>query len=206
MPPEFGGSWENFCADWCPEGLLAYSADEVCLGLATLARLWPAKVASIAAKKSGKGILQVVGPVETGLVLARCESVPHFSRVLERMKSGQRAPDLNSFWLAIKLASATPRDLRTHEADHRTPNAKWAVCPSLLKCIRQKSRPPRSSKTGSLDSLKRRFQQLCPIVGWKSPYSCHSRASWSLELGYGKPKVCPRSPFQRFDDLNFVGM
>lgn len=90
IPPEFGGSWPAFCREWCPEGALAYSQPEVCLGLSTLMRLWPQEVARVVGE-SARGALPAASTIDTGLLLAACEPARYFSRVLDRLKSHQRS-------------------------------------------------------------------------------------------------------------------
>jgi hypothetical protein len=89
IPPEFGGSWASFCRDWCPEGSLDYSPEEVSRGLMTLKRLWPEKLAENVARGRGTWIPTI--STEEGLLLAKSECAKCFRGVLDRLKRGQHS-------------------------------------------------------------------------------------------------------------------
>jgi hypothetical protein len=91
IPPEFGGSWAAFCEQrGCPDGALAYSPAEVSRALSAIKRLWPEKFAQIV-NQTAQGTSTVVPQIETGLLLAACETARYFRGMLERLKSGQRS-------------------------------------------------------------------------------------------------------------------
>jgi hypothetical protein len=85
IPTEFGGSWAAFCEQWHPEGALGYSAAEITRGLATLARLWPARAAELHERRArgNWGTAITAGVIDLGLMLAACEDAPNFPRQLE---------------------------------------------------------------------------------------------------------------------------
>ena len=90
IPQEFGGSWEVFCQEWCPEGSLAYSPEEVSCGLMALKRLWPEKLAQNALKGQGGTWVPTIS-TEEGLLLAASEHAKYFRGVLDRLRAGQRS-------------------------------------------------------------------------------------------------------------------
>jgi hypothetical protein len=91
IPSEFGGSWAAFCEHrGCPDGVLAYSPAEISRALSVIKRLWPEKFA-LTANQSAQGTATVVPEIETGLLLAVCETAKYFRGMLERLKSGQRS-------------------------------------------------------------------------------------------------------------------
>jgi hypothetical protein len=104
IPGEFGGSWSTFCQEWCPEGSLGYSAEEVSLGLCTLKRLWPEKLAENIAR-GGRGTWTPTISVETGLLLAASETAKYFGGVRDRLIRGQRSAysELVVGWALRKL-------------------------------------------------------------------------------------------------------
>jgi hypothetical protein len=90
IPQEFGGSWAAFCKQWCPEGSLGYSADEVSRGLTTLKRLWPEKLTeNVGQGRRGTWVPTI--STEAGLLLAVSEHAKYFCGVLDRLKAGQRS-------------------------------------------------------------------------------------------------------------------
>jgi hypothetical protein len=68
IPLEFGGSWAEFCQQWCPEGSLGYSTNEISRGLMTLKRLWPEKLAENVAQGQGGTWVPTIS-TEAGLLL-----------------------------------------------------------------------------------------------------------------------------------------
>jgi hypothetical protein len=90
IPQEFGGSWAAFCEQWCPEGSLGYSAEEVSCGLTTLKRLWPKKFAENLGQGRGGTWVPTIS-TEAGLLLAVSEHAKFFRGVLDRLKAGQRS-------------------------------------------------------------------------------------------------------------------
>ena len=90
MPQGFGGSWAGFCQQWCPEGSLGYSPDEVSTGLVMLERLWPQRLAeNLAQGRSGTWVPTI--STEAGLLLAASEHAKYFRGVLDRLKANQRS-------------------------------------------------------------------------------------------------------------------
>jgi hypothetical protein len=90
IPQEFGGCWAEFCRQWCPEGSLGYSADEVSLGLTTLKRLWPGKLTENVGQGRGGTWVPTIS-IEAGLLLAVSEHSKYFRGVLDRLRAGQRS-------------------------------------------------------------------------------------------------------------------
>ena len=70
--------------------MLAYSPAEISRALSVIKRLWPEKFA-LTANQSAQGTATVVPEIETGLLLAVCETAKYFRGMLERLKSGQRS-------------------------------------------------------------------------------------------------------------------
>jgi hypothetical protein len=90
IPLEFGGSWDRFSREWCLNGSLATSRENVARALATLARLWPEEVARLGGDRI-RGLGVVSPAVEVGLLLSSCEQTEGFAEVLPRMKSRERS-------------------------------------------------------------------------------------------------------------------
>ncbi|MGQ0834666.1 MAG: hypothetical protein ACT4O5_07025 [Gammaproteobacteria bacterium] len=91
LPVEFGGTWATFCAQWCPEGTLGYTADEVVTGLQTIKRLYPEDIDRTLSSGVSGGTWAPAVCVETGLLLATCEHLRFFGPVLAHLRSGQRS-------------------------------------------------------------------------------------------------------------------
>ena len=90
LPSEFGTTWEVFDNKWCHRTALAYSEADIALGLGTLNRLCPSKVAELtSASVSGAG--GIAPKVELGLLLAECEGVSGFHAVLARFNKDERS-------------------------------------------------------------------------------------------------------------------
>lgn len=104
IPVEFGGSWNTFCREWCPDGSLGYGPEEISRGLTSLKRLWPEKLAENIGR-GGRGTWTAAISVETGLLLAVSEGVKYFRGVHDRLKRGQRSAysELVAGWALQKL-------------------------------------------------------------------------------------------------------
>ena len=104
IPVEFGGSWNTFCLEWCPDGSLGYSTEEISRGLTSLKRLWPEKLAENIGLDGPKPWKAAIS-VETGLLMAVSEELKYSRGVHDRLKQGQHSAysELVAGWALKKL-------------------------------------------------------------------------------------------------------
>jgi hypothetical protein len=90
IPEDFGGSWELFSHEWCPEAPLANSPAEVASALSALKRLWPEGVRQLS-EGPHRGVWFMAPAIELGRLLATCETINRFPGVLRRLVNGERS-------------------------------------------------------------------------------------------------------------------
>lgn len=90
VPEVLGGTWGAFHRDWWLGAELPGPPAQLANALNTVQRLWPEKVAALAAHP-GRGPGVVAGVLDTGEMLAACETLPSFREVLDRLKKGERS-------------------------------------------------------------------------------------------------------------------
>ncbi len=90
IPPEFGGSWQNFVGDWCLSAALAHEPCQVARALRALCRLWPTEVARLM-EDATRGVGVLASAVELGSMLDTCETAERFQEVFQRLKAGERS-------------------------------------------------------------------------------------------------------------------
>lgn len=90
LPPQFGKSWADFNQEWCIGEKIAYTPEQVEIGLSTLARHWPEEV-DRRKLEPVRGISIVAYLVDLGLMLSRCEALVRFDSVMQRLREGGRS-------------------------------------------------------------------------------------------------------------------
>ena len=90
LPQLFGVTWEEFVLNWCLGNAPIEDRETVEGALSALVRLWPERVAAMAAINT-RGLVLVSPAILDGLVLSVCENLEGFGNVLRRLKTGERS-------------------------------------------------------------------------------------------------------------------
>ncbi len=125
IPEEFGGTWDTFAKDWCLNQPMADSQDEICCALATLRRLWPDKVKRLVDEMT-RGAIFLASEIELGHLFRACEKIPRFTKVLNRLKAGEK-PAYSEIVIVAVLKQLHFSPKFGKQVDRITPDAECIV-------------------------------------------------------------------------------